>query len=368
MKKSFKNKSRQLIITVIYILAGFSGKAQFTETREFVRRFSIQPETRIDITNKYGRIELNTWEKDSVVIRFKMEINEKKPIKLEKTLDNLDFDISNSQHYLVVKTQVDKNRSQIENEIQKFKETILQTSGSIRIDMTVWLPDNRELRLENKFGDIIMGDYKGETQIILSNGKLKVGDLPKRSSMNLSFADAIINDMPNGRIESNYSDIQVKNSGILRFASKSSTIEVMNAEDLSIDSRRDKFRIRIADKLDATGNFSQFRISELKNKASLHLTYGSLEVEKILNSFSSIFIESRSTDTNLYFNPDARFNFEITEAKTDLKLGREIKVEDKEVLDSKDNKTRHTGYFGKKMKDVQLIINSTGGETNILSY
>jgi len=142
----------------------------------------------------------------------------------------------------------------------------------------------------------------------------------------------------------------------------------MNSEYLSIDSRRDKFRIRLADKLDATGNFSQFRITELKDKANLRLTYGSLEMEKIMNSFSNIFIESRSTDVNLYFNPEAKFNFEITETKTDLKLGREMKVEDKEVLDSKENKTRHSGYFGKKMKDEQLIINSVGGETNILSY
>lgn len=368
MNTKIKISLLNLVVVCLFLLTGLNVRAQFTETREFVRRFSIKPETRIDITNKYGRIELNTWEKDSVVIKFRMEINEKKPVKLEKTLDNLDFDISNSQYYLVVKTQIDKNRSQIESELQKFKETILQTNGSIRIDLTVWLPDNHELRLENKFGDIIMGDYKGETQVILSNGKLKTGDLPKRSTMNLSFADAEINNMPNGRIVSNYSDILVKNSGVLRLESKSSTVEIMNSEDLSIDSRRDKFRIRLANKLDATGNFSQFRITELKDKANLRLTYGSLEMEKIMNSFSNIFIESRSTDVNLYFNPEAKFNFEITETKTDLKLGREMKVEDKEVLDSKENKTRHSGYFGKKMKDEQLIINSVGGETNILSY
>ena len=366
------NKSYRIGISTLLsgalFLIGLAANAQFTETREFVKRFKIQPETRIDITNKYGKIELNTWDKDSVVIQFKMEINEKKPDKLAKTLGNLDFDISNSQHYLVVKTQVDKNRNQVESEFLKFKETILQTNGSIRIDLMVWLPDNRELRLENKFGDIIMGDYKGETQITLSNGKLKTGDLPKRSSMNLSFADAMITNLPNARIVSNYSDIEIKNSGTLRFESKSSTIEIMSAEDLSIDSRRDKFRIRLTDKLDATGNFSQFRISELKDKANLRLSYGSLEMEKILNTFSSIYIESRSADVNLYFNPEAKFNYEITESKTNLKLGREMKEDDKEVLDSKENKVRHSGYFGKKMNENQLIINAVGGETNILSY
>ena len=108
-----------------------------------------------------------------------------------------------SQHYLIVKTQVDKYRNQFETEFLKFEETILQTDGSIRIDMVVWLPDNRELRLENKFGDIIMGDYLGETQINLSNGKLKARDLSKRAILNLSFADANINNLPNASIISN---------------------------------------------------------------------------------------------------------------------------------------------------------------------
>lgn len=359
---------RKLFIQGILLLLCFSVKAQFTETRESVKRFAIRPETRIDITNKYGRIELNTWAKDSVVIKFRMEINEKKPDKLAKTLETLDFDVSNSQYYLVVKTQVDKNRSQIENELQRFKKTLLQTNGSIRIDLTVWLPDNHELRLENKFGDIIMGDYKGETQISLSNGKLKTGDLEKRSTLNLNFADAQFNNLTNSRIISNYSDIEVKNSGTLRLESKSSTIEVLNSEDLSIDSRRDKIRIRIADKIDAYGSFTQYRITEMKNKANFRLSYGSLEIEKVLNSFSNIYIDSRSASLNLYFQPDAKFNFEITETKTDLKLDREMKVENKEVLDAKEGKNRHTGYFGKKMKEDQLIINAVAGETNILSF
>lgn len=359
---------RKLFIQAILLLLCFSAKSQFTESRESVKRFAIKPETRIDITNKYGRIELNTWEKDSVVIKFRMEINEKKPDKLAKTLETLDFDVSNSQYYLVVKTQVDKNRSQIENELQRFKETLLQTNGSIRIDLTVWLPDNHELRLENKFGDIIMGDYKGETQITLSNGKLKTGDLEKRSTLNLNFADAQFNNLPNARIISNYSDIEVKNSGTLRLESKSSTIEVINSADLSIDSRRDKIRVRIADKIDAYGSFTQYRITEMKNKGNFRLSYGSLEMEKVLNSFNNIYIDSHSASVNLYFQPDAKFNFEITETKTDLKLDREMKVENKEVLDAKEGKNRHTGYFSKKMKEDQLIINAVGGEVNILSF
>jgi hypothetical protein len=100
----------------------------------------------------------------------------------------------------------------------------------------------------------------------------------------------------------------------------------------------------------------------------MRLSYGSLDLEKVMNSFSNIYIEARSADLNLYFSPEAKFNFLITETKTDLNLGRECKVDDKKVLDAKENKNQHSGYMGKKMQDDQLIINSVSGEINLSSY
>lgn len=360
--------SRKTVPAGIFVLLCFAVQAQVTQTRDFTKRYKIQPETRIDITNKYGRIELNNWDKDSVVVKVKMQITQKNASKMEKTLDAFDLDVTNSPYFLVIKTQVDKNKSQLETELQKFKETMLQTNGSVSIDMSVWMPNNRELRLENKFGDIVMGDYTGETQITLSNGKLRMGDMTKNATLNLNFADATIDNLPNARILSNYSEIQVKNAGTLRFESKSSTIEVMNSQSLNIDSRRDKFRIRLADKVDATGNFTQFRITELKEKANFRMSFGSLELEKVLSTFNNIFIDARSADLNLYFSPESKFNFQIIETKTDLSLDPEMKTEQKETLDPKESKVRHAGYFGKKMKDDQLIINAVGGETVIRSY
>ena len=52
----------------------------------------------------------------------------------------------------------------------------------------------------------------------------------------------------------------------------------------------------------------------MKNKANIRLSYGSLEMEKVMSSFSNIYVESRSADVNLYFQPESKFNFEITEA------------------------------------------------------
>jgi hypothetical protein len=52
---------------------------QFTETKQIQKQFKVAPETRIEISNKYGKVELNTWDKDSVVIEVKIRVE----IKIE---------------------------------------------------------------------------------------------------------------------------------------------------------------------------------------------------------------------------------------------------------------------------------------------
>ncbi len=357
------------LVAGLFLLVPVFANAQFSETREFEKRFKIQADTRIEITNKYGYVELNTWTKDSVYIKVEIKVEEKKLDKLEKTLDGIDFDFTNSPHYLIARTLVGENQNQLENELIKFKETLLQTTGNVTIDYKVWLPDNHELRVENKFGDILMGDYAGITEINLSNGKLRAKTFKNKLNLNLNFADANLGNVVNGRISCNYSDIYIRESGQLNFDSKSSTIEILQNNRLDADSRRDKFRVRLIDQIDADGNFSSFRIGNLIKTANLRTTYGDVEMENVDPKFENIYLEARSANLNISFNTESKFNFEVTETKTSLDFGREVKILDTVELDPKIKKNKHKCSFGEKPAGAdKLIINSVAGEINVLSY
>ncbi|MCG6186633.1 DUF4097 family beta strand repeat-containing protein [Maribellus maritimus] len=363
-------KQLKIILATFFLCWMVPGSvfAQFTETKEISKHFKVSPETRIEIANKYGKIEMNTWEKDSVVINIDIRVEEKKLSRLEKSMDEIKFDITDNQHFLIFRTSVGENRSALEKEFLKFKETLLQTDGNMEINYTVWLPKTNKLKIENKFGDIFIGDYSGEVEIDLSNGNLKSHDFNGRLDLTLNFADATINQMQNGRLDCNYSDLYLRKAESLRIVSKSTTYEILEIKELDADSRRDKFRIRLADLIDAEGSFSNFRINELNDRATLRTEYGDIDVEKTNPDFSNIFIESRSTDINLYFPPDANFGFEITHTKTELDLCREMNIEEENVLDEKENKIELKGSYNQNTNtNTKLFINATSGELNIFS-
>ncbi|MBN1819461.1 MAG: hypothetical protein JXR31_16055 [Prolixibacteraceae bacterium] len=361
-------KTKIILLVFVICLIPFAGHTQFNETREYNREFKVMPETRIEITNKYGNLVVNTWEKDSVIFNIKVNVEEKKLSKLEKTMEGIDFEFIESSHFLIAKTIVNKSSSALEKELLKFKESLLNDEGNVEIDYTIWMPENCDLILDNKYGNIFMSDFTGNCEITLSNGNLKAHNLLGITNINLNFADATINKLTTSRLKTNYSEVEIDTSEKLKIDSKQSNFEFFNTSELDIISRRDKFRIRKAGIVEAEGSFTGFRISELKTKANIRADYGDINIEYINPDFDLIFIESKSTDINLYFEPESNFGFELTKTKIDIDMCREIEITDEVILDEKNQKIKVSGKFGEKQPETdKLFINSTLGSVNIYS-
>jgi hypothetical protein len=342
--------------------------AQFTESKQISKRYKISPETRIEITNKYGNIKINTWEKDSVVFDIKIKVEDKKLSRLEKQISGIDFDFINSQHFIIARSKVGENRSTFEKEVLNFKETVLQADAKIEIDFTVWMPKTNQLKVENKFGDIYVDDFIGDIDINLSNGNLKAHDFSGKTNLKLSFGDATINQLKTGKLDCNYSEVYIKKADKLQIISKSSDFEITEINEINADSRRDKFRIQLIDILVVKGSFTNYRISEITNNLNVKTEYGDIDINKIAPDFKSVYIESKSTDISLYFSEKSEFGFEITHTKSQTNFSGKVDVKKEEVLDEKEKRVKLTGNFGSGSKPMKLFINTSGGGINIRDY
>lgn len=364
MKKFKKIVFAGLMVLLIPILA----LAQFTESKQISKRFKATAETRIEIVNKYGKIKINTWDKDSVVFDIKIRVEDKKLSKLEKLIEDVNIDFTGSQHFIIARTKVGESRSGFEKEIQNFKESVFQSDGKIEIDYTVWMPKSNQLKVENKFGDVYIDDYSGDVEINLSNGNLKSHDFAGKTRLNLSFGDATINKMKSGTLDCNYSEIYIKEADKLQITSKSSEFEITEISEINTDSRRDKFRIYLIDNLTARGSFTNYRITEFKSTLNLKSEYGDLDIEKISPDFKSVYIESKSLDINLGFSEKSEFGFDITHIKSATNFCGKMKVKDEKIIDEKEKKMQLTGSFGSNQKPAKLFINTAGGGINVSDY
>ena len=118
---------------------------------------------------------------------------------------------------------------------------------------------------------------------------------------------------------------------------------------------------------DGQSSFSTFRINELTDRINIRAEYGDLEIEKTVADFGNVVIQSKSTDISLYFPQEASFNFEISQAKTEMSLTDRMKTESETI--SEDGKTTTIkGYFGESTgNSLKLNISAESGIINVRS-
>ena len=175
----------------------------------------------------------------------------------------------------------------------------------------MYIPEDINLVITNKFGDVYIDDLSGNVDISLSNGVLKANNFTGTSSLELIFARGTVRNMNTGSINLSYAELDLRTIEQLDLVSKSSELDIEKAGVVKMDSRRDKFYFGEAEYLYGNSSFSEVNIEEFIREANCEMKYGAFRIEKVLPDFSRINLESDYTDITLAFQEGASYSLGI---------------------------------------------------------
>jgi uncharacterized protein YozE (UPF0346 family) len=300
-------------ILVLAFLSSFHVNGAITShTQRIIKKYKINDETRVYINNKYGKIHVSNWSKDSLEIEINLLIRSSNSTRVYKLKDNIDFDIVKTKYNITATTVFGSRYNSIFSDLINLAESFVSTENQVTIDYTIKAPLWANISIEHKYGDIFIDDSEGEMNIKLSNGELKANRLEGATIVTLSSADADIYHMKDGKVIITYADLNIKSANKLNINSKSSNVFLSDIEYLKVDSRRDKYYITTLDKSFGDTYFSDFSISELNREVSYDMSYGNMNIEKIARDFSLINLTSEYTDISILFDRHASYNFDMT--------------------------------------------------------
>jgi hypothetical protein len=340
------------------LMPGTLASAQnHTEKREVRRSFPATLETTLEVRNKYGKIQVATWEKDSVAIKVDISLTESSSSKLRKLKDDIQIDFTGTNNYIIAKTVIESESGRLASELKSISNTITGSNKRVEINYTVYLPAYLDVVLSNKFGDIYMDDLDGQVDIELSNGVLKANRLRGNTVISLSFANGMIKGLGSANLKLSYSDLVLNEVSQLDLVSKSSKLNVDSVNVLKMESRRDKLYFKQVEYFYGKSNFTQVWIYDFLRESDLYMKYGELTIEHVMPAFSKIYVESEYTDMTLYFDRAASMEFDILHhEKSMLRLpGTELLSED--ALSGKDH-YRTVGTLGSGKPVGQLNIDA----------
>ena len=362
-QKKLRAMNYKIIITASLILLTFKSlSAQSeSETRSFIKTLPVNKETSLEVSNKYGRIEITPWNKDSAYIRAEVKAFAKDRSKLSKMFDGITVNINDSRYLVKAQTEFTSNINTLFESFKGMTNKIIQYDSHIEINYYINIPEYLNLRIDNKYGDVYMENTTGEFRITISNGSFKAGSLSKNSSINMVFCDAKINSIVSGNIDASFSEVSIGASEDLSLNSISSKYDIKKAGMLRGESKRDKFFIDEIESLQFNSYFSDYKLSYLKKEVNLTTRYGSFNADLIDKDFESINITSNYSDVSLKFDQAASYNLDIRHLNAFLVLPeKNIKSEQKALNEDK-KEYMTSGTVGKNPVKSKVKIDATRG-------
>jgi hypothetical protein len=350
-------KPKTLLILLALMSHTLASAQDHTVKRSVSRSFPVSLETTLEVTNKYGKIQVATWEKDSVVIEVDINLSESSSSKLKKLKEGTQIAFTGTKSYIVAKTVIKSESGRIASELKSITNTISGSNKRIEINYMIYLPAYMDVVLNNKFGDIYMDDMDGQVDITLSNGVLKANRLKGNASISLSFGNGMIRSLGSANMKLSYSDMVLNEVSQLDLSSKSSKLNVDSVNVLKIDSRRDKLYFTHVEYIYGKSNFTQIWIYDLMRESDLYMKYGELTIEHVMPAFSKLYVESDYTDMTLYFDREVSLDFDILHHKKSILRLPGSAVQSEETASGKDH-FKTVGTMGSNTPSGKLAIDA----------
>ncbi len=352
-----------IILIGCCLISQYSFSQDYHEELKQSHTFKINASGTLEVINKYGTIYVEVWDKDSVKVDIDFIVSEKSESRFNKTKSNVSFDISGNSLYRSVKTLYGSNYSSFFKDLKEATNMLSSNEEQTHVDYYITIPNYINLKIDNKYGNIILPSLKGDINISLSNGDLQAKNLSGNTQLNLSFGNLIISNIEQGNLLLNFMETSIEKGNNLTLDSKSSNVNINKINLLKLDARRGKVDINNANYIFGDSEFCELYFNNLNKEISLNIKYGILKKLACSTDFEKVNVKSLYANLNIYL-PNEAFYITTYNDKTTTRFNKKINWSNKTNTNDS-NPLKKTGYYLKENSSKEIIIDASNAEIEI---
>jgi hypothetical protein len=358
MKKSIYKPGMLLFLPLL--LLSFQLSAQEV-TKEFHKEYSAGANTTLEISNRYGDVVIQSWDKDQVVIDVKVTVELPNREKAEKLLSYIDVQFSEGTNLISAKTVID----------DKFNFTGWgMSSRKFSIDYNIKMPVATALTLANKYGNSDINELHGLMNIDikygdLNAGKLTRGNVKPLSNLNIAYGKGSIDETGWLDVTVRYcGNLTITKSQALLLDSKYSKLSIGETSSLVGESKYDNIHIESINNLVLENGYTEVNIGSMNKKLEYNGSYGSFTVERVPAGFESIKVDTRYMGVRLGIEDNASYNLDARVSYGGLKYNEENFKNLRRIVENNSNEV--TGIMGKEASPAARVnVTSSYGSVKL---
>lgn len=277
-----KERFKILLLLLFPILAfGKNGDSEFKKT--IVKEFPANSGTTLNVSNKYGKIVVHTWNRNEVKAIVVITGFGKNMEEAESITRMVDIGIETPGNDINLKTNYNTSSGN-----KWFSWGNRKNSKDyVNIDYELFVPEKfGKLMLENNFGDIITDVLTFPAELRLNYCSYDIKGAQKPLDINMNYCDrGRIGKADVVTIRANYSNVKSDVINSLTTRSNYSDFTIGTVTNLSVSANYDDYIVTKVGSVTAKCNYTDFRITELQTTANAHMVYGDFSAKILANTF-----------------------------------------------------------------------------------
>ncbi|HAO14986.1 MAG TPA: hypothetical protein DDE71_05450 [Tenacibaculum sp.] len=333
------------------------GQSKYEKSKTIKKEFLVNKNATLSINNKYGNLNINTWNKNKIEINIKIIVKGGNLSQVEKKLKSINIAFKNNTTLVEAKTNISNsgfswswsNRDDI----------------SFRINYFVRMPASNNADFNNTYGNIELGKIDGKTNINCEYGSIAIEELNNRDNIiSLEYCkNSKIDFMKSGNISVDYSKIKIKNTEDVKVSSDYSNVVIANSNNLRFTSDYGSITAGNANTIYGNSDYTTIRIKNLNRHLDIDTDYASVEVENINKGFEHVTIEGSYAGIRLGVADDSNFQFKINTSYASFKYPENHVKMFKSI--KKSFSKHYEGVFGVSNNNSQINIHSSYGRVSL---
>lgn len=320
--------------------------------KTYSETFSVNGNGDVRLTNRYGDIRVETWDRDEVKIEVRVKVSADDQDDADRTFDRIEVSFSGGANSATATTSIGSKGRKSKGVIRSLIDGEWPSwsggggSNDFKVHYTVKMPASANLETDAKYCDVVLPNLSGNNRLTVGYGDLVAGDLTGRNEISVSYGSARVDQLGENssfrvrycdgnsirkaadlRYDGRYSETEIGTVDRLRVDAGYEELEVRQAREIRFDGNYNDLVVELVERIFLDGNYSDVEINEVTKELEVDASYGDLEIDHLGAGFERVYIRVNYVDVDLDIDDDAGFEVELRTRYGSIDFsGRDITV------------------------------------------
>lgn len=290
--------------------AEFSTNTEFNfishvKTKTFSKTYNTNAVKQLNLTNKYGPVEIKVWNKNEIKADIVMKAtsdNEKDAITL---LNGVELEEKQSSEMISIKTLLEIPKGKFGTSIRNGK---IMWKREVNISYVIYMPASLALSVNAQYGNVQLEDFNGPTNLKVQYGSLTAGDLNNANNqISVQYGSTTIGNLNKGSVSQQYGKgVTIANSNDLNLNVQYAAANIVSIKNKAVVKVQYGGGLSIGSvgSLNLSAQYASVKIGSIKGDATINQQYNSLSLGSVstltlVSQYTNVTVEELNGNANI---------------------------------------------------------------------